>query len=431
MKKYLLLLLSLLLSFFVQSQDYKIDFSASGVSNTLDSVHVINLDQQTEATVPGTDTLHLFKSGVGIETMQFFSLGIKFFPNPLQEGKGTLSFYLATSGQTRIEIFDIEGKKLLSENIFLQSGKNDFHCSGMPSGFFMVNVTSNSYSESVKLISINGQRGIPRLEFVQSTSSKTQKTAIKSSKSVKSIIGMQYNDGEQLKFTAYSDNLTSVDTIIPNQTQTLNFNFVIGQYPSGTVHCISGGAAVVDVTNPATGKTWMDRNLGASQQATSSTHSQAYGDLYQWGRFSDGHQCRGSDTKSATSATDNPAHGDYITSNSDWRSPQNDNLWQGVYGLNNPCPNGYRLPNQTELNNEHLSWSSHDSAGAYASPLKLSLAGYRYRLNGLLSSVSSIGFYWSSSIDGIRVRRLYISSSDAIMFSYYRAAGGSVRCIKD
>ena len=41
------------------------------------------------------------------------------------------------------------------------------------------------------------------------------------------------------------------------------------------------------VENPLTGRTWIDRNLGASQVATSPTDTAAYGDLYQWGT-----QCR-------------------------------------------------------------------------------------------------------------------------------------------
>lgn len=54
---------------------------------------------------------------------------------------------------------------------------------------------------------------------------------------------------------------------------------------------------VVDVINPTTGHTWMDRNLGASRAATSSTDTEAYGDLYQWGRAADGHQKRTSGTE--------------------------------------------------------------------------------------------------------------------------------------
>ncbi len=148
-------------------------------------------------------------------------------------------------------------------------------------------------------------------------------------------------------------------------------------YPAGSVHCITGGAQLQEVTNPATGEKWMDRNLGASQVATSSDDANAYGDLYQWGRFSDGHQCRTSGTTTTLSSTDDPGHSLYIvnTDGGDWRSPSNDNLWQGLIGVNNPCPCGYRIPTQTELEAEVQSWSSYTLSGAYGSPLKLTGGG--------------------------------------------------------
>ena len=46
------------------------------------------------------------------------------------------------------------------------------------------------------------------------------------------------------------------------------------------------------VYNTTTKKIWLDRNLGATQVATSLDDSAAYGDLYQWGRPFDGHQSR-------------------------------------------------------------------------------------------------------------------------------------------
>lgn len=46
---------------------------------------------------------------------------------------------------------------------------------------------------------------------------------------------------------------------------------------------------VVEVSNPVTGRTWIDRNLGAGRQATSRYDKEALGDLYQWGREADGH----------------------------------------------------------------------------------------------------------------------------------------------
>jgi uncharacterized protein (TIGR02145 family) len=202
-------------------------------------------------------------------------------------------------------------------------------------------------------------------------------------------------------------------------------------YPSGTVHCSGTPTAVVDVTNPATGKTWMDRNLGASQAATSSTDAAAYGDLYQWGRRADGHQCRNSATTSTLSSTDQPAHGSFIFSSSDWRSPQNTNLWQGVNGVNNPCPSGYRLPTETELNAERTSWNSNNAAGAFASPLKLPVAGSRGNSNGSLYGFGTIGDYWSSTVSSPLSRYLSFSSSFASMGSSSRASGFSVRCLKD
>ena len=195
----------------------------------------------------------------------------------------------------------------------------------------------------------------------------------------------------------------------------------------------SGGTAVVDVLNPITGKTWMDRNLGASQAATSITDAAAYGDLYQWGRAADGHEKRNSGITSTLSSTDNPGHGDFITTSSsprDWRSPQNNNLWQGVNGTNNPCPSGYRLPTDTELLAERDSWSSNNSAGAFASPLKFPVAGHR--LNSFGSLEESSGFYWSSStVSGTRARGLFFINSAAGLNMGNRAYGLSVRCLKD
>jgi uncharacterized protein (TIGR02145 family) len=178
----------------------------------------------------------------------------------------------------------------------------------------------------------------------------------------------------------------------------------------------------------------MDRNLGASQVATSSTDTAAYGDLYQWGRGTDGHQIRTSDTTSTLSSSDNPGHSNFIlapNSPFDWRSPQNTNLWQGVSGINNPCPSGYRLPTEAELNAERTSWISNNAAGAFASPLKLPVAGDRNFSTGSLGTVGSSGYYWSSTVDGANSRYLVFFSSNAYMNSYARAHAFSVRCIKD
>ena len=188
------------------------------------------------------------------------------------------------------------------------------------------------------------------------------------------------------------------------------------------------------VLNPTTGKIWIDRNLGASQVATSSTDVLSYGDLYQWGRGADRHQLRNSLTTTTLSASDQPDNENFIlapNSPYDWRSPQNGILWQGVSGMNNPCPTGYRIPTEAEWDAERLSWSTNDALGAFASPLKLPVAGYRSRSLGSLNSVDTRGYYWSSTVSSTNARNLYFSSSDADVDTNYRALGFSVRCLKD
>lgn len=187
------------------------------------------------------------------------------------------------------------------------------------------------------------------------------------------------------------------------------------------------------VANLATGECWLDRNLGSYQVATSSTDSYAYGNLFQWGRSNDNHQFRISGTTSTRSFSDNPGHGNFITTSAepyDWRSPQNGSLWQGVYGINNPCPSVFRIPTGTELYNEELSWSSNDATGAFASPLKLPVAGFRTS-NGNVSGVRSQGTYWSSTSGTSYSDSIGFNSTSASAGAQYRSIGNSVRCIMD
>jgi uncharacterized protein (TIGR02145 family) len=239
------------------------------------------------------------------------------------------------------------------------------------------------------------------------------------------------------------NNKIRIDTLtlsLMGMSQRLDVNFCNAKeiedvYPPGSVFCNGIPTFIEDVINPTTGKTWMDRNLGATRTATSSNDVEAYGDLYQWGRRPDGHQCRNSPTTPTLSSIDQPTHGSFITTNSlplDWRSPQNTNLWQGVNGINNPCPNGYRLPTEAELITESSSWSSQNASGAFNSPLKLTAAGDRDLSNGTLTTVGERGSYWSSTINGDAVQYIFFFNPANLNYhTGYKSSGFSVRCIKD
>ena len=168
---------------------------------------------------------------------------------------------------------------------------------------------------------------------------------------------------------------------------------------------------------------WKDRNLGATQVATNPADAAAYGYLYQWGRLGDGHQNRTSDEISANSANDVPGHSDFIKEglgNRDWRIPQNHNLWQGLCGINNPCPQGFRIPTKAEWDAEIASWNSTNAKGAYASPLKLVLAGYRNN-SGNIYDGGDAGYYMASTVDGVLRGALQFNTTTAYTGNGYRA----------
>jgi uncharacterized protein (TIGR02145 family) len=183
-----------------------------------------------------------------------------------------------------------------------------------------------------------------------------------------------------------------------------------------------------------TGRIWMDRNLGASQVAISSTDEKAYGDLYQWGRGADGHQLRNSGSTNSQANNDESENTLFIISgNFDWRNPKNDNLWQGVNGTNNPCPSGFRIPTDEEWLQERLTWlGKYNSEAAFASPLKLTMGGFRDYNKGLISGMGYGGAYWSSTIFGLNSKVLGFNSTYSLLtVPDGRADGVSVRCIKD
>ena len=188
----------------------------------------------------------------------------------------------------------------------------------------------------------------------------------------------------------------------------------------------------------------MDRNLGAYRVAQISNDSFSYGDWYQWGRFGEGHQCRYSvktSSKASTSipSTDQPWAGKFIVdifSPTDWLITEDDNLWQGVDGVNNPCPTGFRIPTISEWETEFNSWPKDGvkitSKSAYNSPLKLPVSGARLFTDGEPTQVGTHGSYWSSSVTGISSYYLFFySNTNATMGPGYRGYGIPVRCLKD
>ena len=214
-----------------------------------------------------------------------------------------------------------------------------------------------------------------------------------------------------------------------NNGQTLIFN---GSKPVWSSYTITGPLPSNTVFNPATGKIWMDRNLGATKVADASNDADSYGDLYQWGRGTDGHQIRTSSVTIGQSGSTTPGT-NFLAGSMNWYSGTNPyDFWKVVSGnINNPCPSGFRIPTDSELEAELASWTSSNADGALASPLKLPMAGSRYWADGLLSAVGTGGRYWSGTVPGSDSRRLAFNIDEADMSTGKQSSGMSIRCIKD
>lgn len=194
-------------------------------------------------------------------------------------------------------------------------------------------------------------------------------------------------------------------------------------------------------------KCWLDRNLGATQVATSTTDTNAYGHIFQWGRNADGHQLRNAGNVAGTSSSITPGsnalNGGFSSVDppccwSNWyigTDPAPDSLWQGVNGINNPCPTGFRLPTEAEFQAEISTspWAVGMPQGAFDSPLKFILAGNRFPSTGGVEGMTYNGNYWTSNtVTGGNAKKLYFDIYGNVTITQVQRNGGaSVRCIKD
>jgi len=188
---------------------------------------------------------------------------------------------------------------------------------------------------------------------------------------------------------------------------------------SGTL--VTGGAGAI----------WMDRNLGASQVATSSSDANSFGHLYQWGRNSDGHQIRVSNIAVGPVASGSEGS-NFITSSvsGNWLTTVDASRWNGANkGTHDPCPDGFRVPTRAEWDAERV---TRPFEGAIASPLKLPYAGFRDGATGAIREVNTEGRYCTSTLSS-NINTVLVIATGFVPRTELGSGsrGHSVRCIKE
>jgi uncharacterized protein (TIGR02145 family) len=212
------------------------------------------------------------------------------------------------------------------------------------------------------------------------------------------------------------------------------------------------------------GNVWLTNNLGAEyaninssnfsigNKATALNDEKSYGSKYQWGRKSDEHELMNytsstvgnnvnPSVNNAISNTSTPTHSNFIRNNSspyDWLSPQNDNLWKGNNAPNNPCPNGFRLPTQTEWSNYRSVSGINTNADAASTALAISSAGWINDI-GAQNEIGTTGYYWAGNSTQVNIAGSNFTKAWSYFFNsaFSNASannnvfGYSVRCIQN
>jgi uncharacterized protein (TIGR02145 family) len=208
-----------------------------------------------------------------------------------------------------------------------------------------------------------------------------------------------------------------------------------------------------------TGKIWLNNNLGANFANvnhsafnpirnignTIDEDANSYGSLFQWGRDADGHELMNwtsgttgtpvtNSTTTVKATSDLPGTAVFITPKVlpyDWRSDNNNSRWQGEASSTNPCPYGFRVPTEAELQEEINDYKITNETSNFASVHKFPMAGFRQYPDGGAVSSAIYGYYWTSSVSGPTTTRLFLSKSVVNFAQAHRGYGFSVRCIRN
>ncbi|WP_326981417.1 T9SS type A sorting domain-containing protein [Chryseobacterium sp. MYb264] len=253
---------------------------------------------------------------------------------------------------------------------------------------------------------------------------------------------------------AYSDTGTKVKRISlegSNAIPTCN-NTDPGTNP-GDLGCVSffyqGQQIVYTTVRGADGKVWFQQNLGSSRVATAFNDAESYGDLFQWGRWDDGHQLRNSPTDSAPDPNSpmgiTGGNNSFIigpSGSSWWGTHASSDAWTAASSSDvttaigaDPCKKvgqGWRLPVSAEWVSAVNAEGINNPATAYSSYLKLPASGYRSSSTGGFSFVGERGYFWSSETAVSGGKYLYVGTGNAQPTSGApRGQGEAIRCIKD
>lgn len=214
----------------ISAQNYQISFAVIG-GGWPDSVKVENIAQSTDLTIAGDDVLHLV-APTGISNLHSDNIAFEVFPNPVTEN-AIINYNNEQSGNVTVLVTDIVGKTFFNNTDYYSQGKNTFQLSGLGKSTYIVSFVSQNNSASAIIISQTGNIEDISINYIGNAlnlnNDNKKDPSLKSTKAG-SLVEMDYNEGEELKFTA---NLNEMQSIIDNFSATqdklveFSFNYLV------------------------------------------------------------------------------------------------------------------------------------------------------------------------------------------------------------
>lgn len=237
-----------LLSIVIGAQDYQLDFAISGDDETLiDSVVVLNIDQDHRITLQGDDILHLMATPTGISDLRSLNREMQIYPNP-SPGKATIIFQNQKQGQVQLSLLDMGGKIVAQKSQFQAAGKCSVELNGLSMGAYVIQVVTETSVFSKVVLSDDASGANPEIIFSGSGEGIAAEAYVpKSVAKTGTLVEMQYDEGDTLSLCAYFDGFSSKQQIVPVASSSVSFDFPINKdIISATAEItIEGGALQV------------------------------------------------------------------------------------------------------------------------------------------------------------------------------------------
>jgi uncharacterized protein (TIGR02145 family) len=218
-----ILIIFLLCSFRVSSQNIILDFS--GVNNAqsiaLDHIWIKNVTKNCDTTLPqGVMSINL--GAVGLEENQksiYDQIRIlEVFSNPFIE-KTVIGLLMPVKGQVTATVNDLNGRNHLDQKMELERGIHYFQFTAGNQSMYMLTFSTGTDAAYVKLIPLESNNHAVKLEY--SGTNKITEPNLKYTLDR----GFEFTPGDELMLVGYSGDLESGVIKKPISAQTITFQF--------------------------------------------------------------------------------------------------------------------------------------------------------------------------------------------------------------